>query len=85
MNVFYVHLLRLFLRVMQRKMAAIRKIDSKIEHKQELQKKYRGPQYQNFKVKLIKELGELLLQRRAKQDRLMEIVREVGAFSFRVR
>lgn len=59
-------------------MAAIRKIDSKIEHKQELQKKYRGPQYQNFKVKLIKELGELLLQRRAKQDRLTEIVREAG-------
>lgn len=59
-------------------MVAIRKIDSKIEHKQELQKKYRGPQYQKFKVKLIKELGELLLQRRAKQDRLTEIVREAG-------
>jgi len=29
-------------------------------------------------VKLIKELGELLLQRRAKQDRLTEIVREAG-------
>ncbi|MCQ2574361.1 MAG: MobA/MobL family protein [Treponema sp.] len=63
---------------LQAVMAAIRKIDSKIEHKQELQKKYRGPQYQNFKVKLIKELGELLLQRRAKQDRLTEIVREAG-------
>lgn len=63
---------------LQAVMAAIRKIDSKIEHKQELQKKYRGSQYQNFKVKLIKELGELLLQRRAKQDRLTEIVREAG-------
>ena len=29
-------------------------------------------------MKLIKELGELLLQRRAKQDRLTEIVREAG-------
>ncbi len=43
---------------LQAVMAAIRKIDSKIEHKQELQKKYRGPQYQKFKVKLIKELGK---------------------------
>lgn len=80
MNVFYVHLLRLFLRVMQRKIELLHYIMScfLVEHKQELQKKYRGPQYQNIKVKLIKELGELLLQRRAKQDRLTEIVREAG-------
>jgi len=56
----------------------IKKIDSKIEHKQQKQKECVGLRYQKFKVTLVKEISELLIQRSSKQEELSQIVRSAG-------
>ena len=56
----------------------IDRIDSKIKHKQKKQEECVGIRYQAFKIKLIKEISALLIQRSSKQDELAEIVRTAG-------
>ena len=56
----------------------IKKIDAKIEHKQQKADECKGIRYRKFHITLIKEIGELLVQRSAKQEELSKIVTAAG-------
>ena len=56
----------------------IKKIDAKIEHKQQKADECKGIRYRKFHITLIKEIGELLVQRSVKQEELSKIVIAAG-------
>ena len=56
----------------------IKKIDSKIEHKFQKSEECQGVRYRKFKITLLKEIGELNVQRGDKTSELSKIVRAAG-------
>ena len=53
-------------------------IDKKIKHKQDKIAECQGIKYRNFKIVLNKEIAELLIVRKEKQDELDRIVKKAG-------
>ena len=58
--------------------AEIAAIDKKIKHKQDKIAECQGIKYRNFKITLNKEIAELLIVRKEKQDELDRIVKKAG-------
>lgn len=63
---------------LNRKLSEIDDIDKKVEHKNKKYKESSGIAYQNFKIKLIKEMAHLSVVREDKQRELNEIVKGAG-------
>jgi len=59
-------------------MAEIATIEKKIKHKQDKIAECQGIKYRNFKIMLNKEIAELLIVRKEKQDELDRIVKKAG-------
>ena len=65
-------------RKLQKILADITVIESKVEHKIQKSDECRGIKYRKFKITLLKEIGELNVQRGEKTRELSKIVRDAG-------
>ena len=63
---------------LQKIIADIKVIDSKVEHKLQKSNECQGIKYRKFKITLLKEIGELNVQRGEKTSELSKIVRDAG-------
>ena len=63
---------------LQKIIADIKVIDSKVEHKLQKSNECQGIKYRKFKITLLKEIGELNVQRGEKTSELSQIVRGAG-------
>ena len=63
---------------LQKIIADIKVIDSKVEHKLQKSNECQGIKYIKFKITLLKEIGELNVQRGEKTSELSKIVRDAG-------
>ena len=63
---------------LQKIIADIKVIDSKVEHKLQKSDACQGIKYRKFKITLLKEIGELNVQRGEKTSELSKIVRDAG-------
>lgn len=63
---------------LQKIIADIKVIDSKVEHKLQKSDECQGIKYRKFKITLLKEIGELNVQRGEKTSELSKIVRDAG-------
>ena len=63
---------------LQKIIADIKVIDSKVEHKLQKSNECQGIKYRKFKITLLTEIGELEVQRSERTNELSKIVRDAG-------